>query len=518
MSTQQLSGRSPLTRTAVVRMALNANGTARIAMRGNSMAPYLREGMLLELRPPYGKARIGDVVVFEAGPRLVAHRLIRYDGQALICSGDAQPDCTEAVHPHAVLGTVQSVYDAFGNRLDHRAFWLAGRARARLQRARSLAMQLSPGLRPRAYAGLYDVMRAIVRGDDAALRTAVAAQPPWRLAYAAKRHRCGAAISAALENVKGDEHVDELQRRLKVERWSAFLQSSRLRSQVGELLTIFRSAGIEPIFLKGAQRALAQTAQTKIFSSVDVDILVAPHLLESARLALESAGYRSECSPELLEFYRAEHHHDVPLYPPSGVPVELHRALAPWQLGVPNEWDQLQPYIMKFETAAGSVSVLDAIGTALHLTIHAIHRPALREHVLLAQHLRTLSDFDFKRLGGVLSRERRFHIRLDAAMAIAADLAGISVPVSDSARELVRWVNVRDDLPRPLRRRTDCVDAYLSAPAGRWVAAISAAWPQGHMHPVRKASVAAARLCAAGAIVAYANAMRSKDQAARTAR
>ncbi|HZZ65222.1 MAG TPA: nucleotidyltransferase family protein [Candidatus Baltobacteraceae bacterium] len=518
MSTQQLSGFSSVTRSAVVRMALSATGTARIVMRGKSMAPYLRDGMVLEMRALRGPARIGDVVVFEAGSRLVAHRLIRFDGEALICSGDAQPDCTEAVHPHAVLGKVIAVHDPFGNRLDDGAFWAVGRIRARLQRLRSLTMQLSPALRPRAYAGLYDVMRAVVCDDDEALRTAIAAQAPWRLAYAAKRHRCGAAISAALEHLKGDEHAEELQRRLKVERWSAFLQSSRLRSQVGELLTILRAAGIEPIFLKGAQRSLAQSSQTKIFSSVDIDILVAPHLLDAARCALEEAGYRSECTPEVLEYYRTEHHHDVPLYPSSGVPVELHRALAPWQLGVPNEWDQLQPYIMKLDTPAGPVSVLDAIGTALHLTIHAIHRPALREHVLLAQHLRTLSDFDFKRLGGLLSRERRFHIRLDAAMAIAADLAGITIPVGQAAQNMASWVNTRDDLPRPLRRRTDCVDAFLSAPAGRWLAALAASWPHGRMNVVRKASTAAARLCAAGAIAAYVRAMRSGDPAVQTRR
>src|SRR5579864_6241641 len=126
MSTQQLSGFSSVTRSAVVRMALSATGTARIAMRGKSMAPYLREGMILEVRALHGPARIGDVVVFEAGPRLVAHRLIRYDGEALICSGDAQPDCTEAVHPHAVLGKVIAVQDPFGNRIDDRAFWTAG--------------------------------------------------------------------------------------------------------------------------------------------------------------------------------------------------------------------------------------------------------------------------------------------------------------------------------------------------------------------------------------------------------
>jgi signal peptidase I len=82
---------------------------------GSSMFPLIRTGSLLQVQPlEMGQPRPGDVILFQSGEALVAHRLIRKEPRqgnpVLITRGDAFPwHAIERVAPDQVLGRVVSV-------------------------------------------------------------------------------------------------------------------------------------------------------------------------------------------------------------------------------------------------------------------------------------------------------------------------------------------------------------------------------------------------------------------------
>ena len=57
-------------------LRLRARSGTRLIVRGNSMLPLLRDGMVLEVGAYDGSARIGDVVIFRDRQKLVAHRIV----------------------------------------------------------------------------------------------------------------------------------------------------------------------------------------------------------------------------------------------------------------------------------------------------------------------------------------------------------------------------------------------------------------------------------------------------------
>jgi hypothetical protein len=97
-------------RLAVARVAIDAGRPARLAMRGTSMLPLLREPMALEVRALRKPARIGDVLVFTNGDRYVAHRVVARRRDGYVTSGDAQPEIVEHVPRAAILGRVEAVW------------------------------------------------------------------------------------------------------------------------------------------------------------------------------------------------------------------------------------------------------------------------------------------------------------------------------------------------------------------------------------------------------------------------
>ena len=113
------------------------------------MLPLLGEPMVLEVAPSIQRSKVGDVIVFAQGEIQVAHRVIRFNREFYVTSGDAQPLATEDVAPADVLGCVESVWEdcsASACRVDTRAHRLLGlwlvRAhpmRATAVRARALA-------------------------------------------------------------------------------------------------------------------------------------------------------------------------------------------------------------------------------------------------------------------------------------------------------------------------------------------------------------------------------------------
>jgi hypothetical protein len=392
----------------------------------------------------------------------VAHRVIAVESDEILCAGDAQPDTLEQVQRSNIVGVVEHVYDERDRRVDTPAWWLRGMLRARLRPVRVIAGAL-PHSRKRVYVELFNVMSAVVRGDDGALREAIRGDVPWRIAEMAHAHRCGAALCVALERLADDEYANALRARLRKDRWSTIVRQQRLTEHLRRVIGALRSSGIEPLLLKGAQRVACRVPEASLYESGDIDILVRGESVEPACEALRRIGYRQDPHP-LLDYDR--HHHAAPLFAENAVPVEVHRAISVRGLNLPATWDDLQSYSEVVTSPFGDVRVLDRVGTALHLAVHCLQRPALREIVLLAQQLQRLEKREFERVRDMIAGERRYAVPLNASMLLATRLAGMQWHCDDRSKRFANWMLVREDLPRLLRARPECVDAWLAGAPG----------------------------------------------------
>jgi hypothetical protein len=133
---------SPQTVRVIARVATDSGRRVRFAMRGHSMLPLLRDPMILEVAPLTRRSEVGDVIVFAWGEIQVAHRVIGYNEDRYLTSGDAQPLVTEKVAPADVLGQVDSVWEdasASARRVDTRIHRLRGFWFARAHPLRRLA-------------------------------------------------------------------------------------------------------------------------------------------------------------------------------------------------------------------------------------------------------------------------------------------------------------------------------------------------------------------------------------------
>lgn len=106
------AGRAP----ELVRRLLAAGETVPLRLEGGSMAPFLRPGDLVRIAPlDTGEPRVGDVVAFLAGPRLVVHRVLAVGPDRVRLRGDAAP-AHDDVPRGAVAGRIVAAERA-GRRL-----------------------------------------------------------------------------------------------------------------------------------------------------------------------------------------------------------------------------------------------------------------------------------------------------------------------------------------------------------------------------------------------------------------
>ncbi len=134
------------TRLAVARLAVERGSCARLAIRGRSMLPMLREPMTIDVRALRRRARIGDVLVFRAGDAYIAHRVVGSAGETYLTSGDGQPDVVERVEPADVLGLVEAVWSDASPaalRVDSALHRLRGLLYAHLRTARLVARRIA---------------------------------------------------------------------------------------------------------------------------------------------------------------------------------------------------------------------------------------------------------------------------------------------------------------------------------------------------------------------------------------
>ena len=103
---------------ALIQSFLSEGISVRFLGRGRSMAPSIPDGTLVSVDPASDDLRVGQVVLFSSGGRLVAHRIRAIDSRAklLICQGDSWRSKPETVSVEAVIGVV-SAPGAWGPRL-----------------------------------------------------------------------------------------------------------------------------------------------------------------------------------------------------------------------------------------------------------------------------------------------------------------------------------------------------------------------------------------------------------------
>jgi Peptidase S24-like len=126
-------------RLALPRLVIERGRHAKLAIRGVSMLPLLREPMTIDVEAVRHPARIGDVLVFRVGDAYVAHRVLRRCGERYVTSGDAYPEIVEHVDRADVLGRVAAIWSNAGPgavRIDSPFHRLCGLLYARARPAR----------------------------------------------------------------------------------------------------------------------------------------------------------------------------------------------------------------------------------------------------------------------------------------------------------------------------------------------------------------------------------------------
>jgi hypothetical protein len=90
--------------------------SAWVKAQGNSMRPLIAPGARLLVDFGAAPARVGEIILFQQGDRVVAHRLVAWpSGGPPIAKGDFEPYCDGPVAFDTILGVVRAL-DADGAR------------------------------------------------------------------------------------------------------------------------------------------------------------------------------------------------------------------------------------------------------------------------------------------------------------------------------------------------------------------------------------------------------------------
>lgn len=469
-----------LSRVDLIAFALERSGVARIVLTGDSMRPLVRGGTVAEVRPLLGPPPAGAILVFRAGRKLVAHRLMAtLASGAYVTCGDAHPERCEVVEPSQVLGVVSALWssgDADARRLDGPWLTLFGRALVAARGARAAA-SFAASRTGMLFAGLSHVREeaafsALVRATLAfeAGRTfegvaAFTAARPDALVATIRRHHASGLAHAWLAQAEaaGVRGLPEVREALARTRFANALQARRVVARVSDVVGALRGAGIEPVVLKGGARLAMAEGGADLQFSGDVDALVPAALGERAVATLHAAGYRDTASADRVAHFAARHHHYAPLAKPGEpIPVEIHVALAtPGSVSQPWTYEDLVAHTVATEGPAGRARVLDAVYSAVHLAYHARDFHVWRDVVLLARRLRAFRWDERVTFEAAIAGERRDAVRLRAAVACADAINGVKKPPAARVRRYVAWAIAREQLSDALRRRAHAVDHLI---------------------------------------------------------
>ena len=404
---------------------------ADVALEGVSMDPIIKDGATLRVRfgPPAPKGsplgadlRVGDVVLYAAPGRLIAHRVIRVGTRGarkglVRVKGDPLTSRKATwIKASEILGRVAAVTQPDGSRLylntpagrllNRAAAWTSmtlGALDARLPRRGPVTPSRS--LTGRALRHLDNAHRAAQRyleTDNGRLLS-----PEERFLVNACRPGLD---SAAVEKIReaGSEILDWDQTREQAVGLGlapllfSNLSDTRLRDicpepfysklarasclsayvalhrgqELVRILDLLGAAGIEPVLLKGAALACTVYDNPTLRTMNDLDLLVREAEIPAAVAALETISYRQFYRPALANpndrarFY-GRHHHTTPLISPRGkVVVELHRHIVMMNSEVAYDVERIRSRTRLVNLEGRQVRVPSPADLVLHTCLH----------------------------------------------------------------------------------------------------------------------------------------------------
>jgi hypothetical protein len=148
------------------------------------------------------------------------------------------------------------------------------------------------------------------------------------------------------------------------------LTREKLDSAAAGLFEVFTRTEVDGLLLKGAAlaRLLYDVPEQRHYS--DIDVLVAPDDLPSARAALEELGYKNASELVAVDDIGGVIHGETWLGP---VVIDLHLRLAGVNAPAERAWDALKARSTCIELGGTQVPILDRPGLAMHLAMHAAH-------------------------------------------------------------------------------------------------------------------------------------------------
>jgi signal peptidase I len=140
---------SSATKCNLVAEVVRTFGEARLRVAGLSMLPTLLPGDLVTVeRCGIESFRVGEIVEYSRGGRLITHRVVEQRGNELLTLGDSTRHCDAPVQPEEIVGKVVSIMRG-GERMVPRASLnfcervIAGLARRSLRAARIVVLILN---------------------------------------------------------------------------------------------------------------------------------------------------------------------------------------------------------------------------------------------------------------------------------------------------------------------------------------------------------------------------------------
>jgi Uncharacterised nucleotidyltransferase len=295
----------------------------------------------------------------------------------------------------------------------------------------------------------------------------------------AARHRClGYLRQGIVELGVRDDRASAFTKAVREYAGKAAIQAYAVRDQLRQLVHTLNDAKIQFALLKGSARLFRGDRSADYDTMFDLDILVPREEAASAVEALERVGYHSGASADRSRHYWARHHHGVPLRPANaGLPVEVHVQLAPrGSLSLATDWPACQMYFARVVTAHGEATCLNALGSAYHLAVHGLGMRRLHDVLLLADLLRSGKDA-LEHIDAIVSQERYQAVALQAVIALAARVAGLTYAESAAVKRYLSWVIHRENLSPYVRDRSQFADAWFCNDCRVWGPAIRQALP-----------------------------------------
>jgi len=397
---------------------------ADVALEGVSMDPIIRDGAMLRVR--FGKLgaadlRVGDVIIYSAPARLVAHRVIRIGrgrraGMARVKGDPLTSWKATWIRTDEILGRVMAVTQPDGSRrylntpagrmLSRTAAWLSmtvGAVDARLRRRRPVPPARSlTGRALKLLVTVHDAVHRYLETDRGRLlapeeRFLVAACRPSLSDQDVERIRSVAAqvgdweqvreqaVSLGLAPLLGQSLSDVRLRAAAPEAFVAQITRAGLASaylsmhqnlELARILDALSARGLDPILLKGAALNCTVYRNPKTRTMKDIDLLLPNDEIPAAEAVLEGFSYRplyrpAHADPRRRAAFYGMHHHATPMISRKGrAIVELHRHIVTMGESARYDIDRIRARSLKVTLDGRTVRVPAPADLVLHTCLH----------------------------------------------------------------------------------------------------------------------------------------------------